>query len=659
MRGVGVLLREARRRRVFRAAAVYIIAAWGLLQVLDLAFSSWEYPPEALQYVWIGAVLCFPLALVFGWRYDITSDGIVLTPPPDPGENIDLSLRSFDYILLASLAVVAAVVSTSTVHQVISVEPEPDEPAPIRSVAVLPFVNISEAKGMDYFSDGLTEELINLMADLEEIRVAARSSVYIFKGRDYVVAEVADRLAVDSILEGTVRRHQEDVRVTAQLVEASTAKILWTETYERRLEDIFAIQTDIARQVSDELEIVLSSRSQGRLERPWTKNPKAYDAYLMGREFLRRPKDAATLESSAERFQFALDLDSAFAQAHAGLCEARLGQYELTRESTYFQQAEAACLRALTRDSEATNTYVALAYLHYFAGQHEQAEKEFQHVIDLNQTLVDAYLGLARNYAADEQAKKAESAFQKAIDLDKAYWDSYQLFGNFLFGRGRYFEAAQNYKNVIKLTPGNIHAHNNLGAAYFMAGDFQGAAGAYLDSLKVAPSGVAFSNTGTMYYYLGDVSAAADMYRNGLEITPDDGRLWGNLGDALWAGAGTVDDAKAAYTMARDLTEQRLRINPEDFETMAELAYFSARLGDTDRALRMLSMSIEHGPDDMYTHYYAALIYDGMGLPDKAFASLEKAVALGYQSKLLKADPGFSSLSEDARFTALFGTESN
>lgn len=655
MRGVGGFLREARRRRVFRAAGVYIIAAWGLLQVLDLAFDSWEYPPEALQYVWIGAVLCFPLALVFGWRYDITGGGIVRTSPPDPDVNIDLSLRSFDYLLLASLAVVAAVVSTSTVHQVISVETEPDEPAPIRSLAVLPFVNTSEAKGMDYFSDGLTEELINLMADLEEIRVAARSSAYFFKGREYIVSEVADRLAVDSVLEGTVRRHQEDVRVTAQLVEASTAKILWTETYERRLEDIFAIQTDIARQVSDELEIVLSSRSEGRLERPWTRNPRAYDAYLMGREFLRRPKDEETLESAAARFRSAVDMDSAFAQAHAGLCEAHLGQYELTREPDFFQQAEAACLRALTRDSDATNTYLALAYLHYFAGQHEQAKREFEHVIDLNQTLVNAYLGLARNYAADDQPERAEREFRRAIDLDRAYWHGYQLFGIFLFARGRYAEAANNYRDVIKLSEENAHAHNNLGAAYYMAGDFKGAADAFEASLEIAPSRSAYSNTGSMYYYLGDFSAAAEMYRKALEMTPNDGRLWGNLGDALWAEGGSQEDARQAYERAKLEMESALSISPDDVFTMASMAYFSARLGDDAEADRLLALCLENDPEDIYTHYYAALIYEGRGNDEEAFNSLARALNLGYQPKLVVVDPALRRLSGDDRFEELLG----
>jgi len=653
MRGIEGLFREARRRRVFRVAGVYIIAAWGLLQVLDLAFDTWDYPADALRFVWIGAVLCFPIALVFGWRFDLRADGIVLTPPPDPDDDIDLSLRRFDYVLLACLVVVAAVVSTSIFHQVINIETESDGPSPIHSIAVMPFENMSDSADNEFFSDGLTEETIIVMADMEELRVPPRSSLFYYKDREYTVADVAERLSVDALLEGSVRRQADQVRVTAQLVDAQSEDILWTRTYDRHLGDVFAIEADIARQVADALEIVLSNRSKGRLQRAWTTNPQAHDAYLMGREYLRRPNDKATYEAAVERFESAIVLDTGFAQAHAGLCEARLGQYELTRETKFFELAEAACLRALTRDSEATDTFVALAYLHFFAGQHEQAESEFERVIKLNKTLVDAYLGLAQNYAADQQPERAERAFREAIDLDEAYWDGYQLFGNFLFGRGRYAEAAENYEKVIGLTESNVHAHSNLGAAYYMAGDFQGAANAYKASLEISPSRAGYSNTGTMYYYLGEFFAAAQMYRKALEIAPDDGRMWGNLADALRAGAGTPDEAGEAYGRARDFTRLRLDINPGDAEAMAELAYFSARLGDTEIAGTMLAESLAGNPDAMYTHYYAALIYEQTRQDDEAFGALSKALELGYQPELLRVDPGLRRYSDDERFSNL------
>jgi tetratricopeptide (TPR) repeat protein len=521
----------------------------------------------------------------------------------------------------------------------------------------MPFENLTVVEGTDFFSDGLTEETISLMADLGEIRVAARSSTFYYKDQEYSVAEVSESLAVDALLEGSVRRQDNNVRIAVQLVDGATESILWTGTYTRHLEDIFAIQTDIARQVTGALEIVLSSRSESRLQRTWSTDPEAYDAYLMGREFLRRENDQDNFQSAVERFDSAIKIDAGFASAHAGMCEARLGQYELSRDMAYFEQAEAACLRALTRDSEATDTYLALAYLHFFAGQHDQSELEFKHVIDLNPTLPDAYLGLARNYELRERHSEAETAFAKAIEVDEGYWNSHQLFGNFLFGQGRYAEAANNYREVIRRKPSYGTAHSNLGAAYYMAGDLDGAAKAYETSLAISPSRDGYSNTGTMYYYLGDFHGAAGMYRKALELAPDDGRMWGNLGDALRAGAGSPSETAEAYAEARDLTRSRLGINPGDAEAMAELAYFSARLGDIATAEEMLGASMNVAPEEMYTHYYAALIYEQAGRDEEAFESLAKALELGYQPMLLESDPGLKRYSGLDRFNALVTAE--
>jgi len=641
---------------------VFIVAAWVILQVADLALQSWGLPGQALRYVWIGAAVCFPLALVFGWRYDVTADGIRRTPPPHLGEAVDLSLKGVDYLLLVSLSVMIALVAVGLGTRILEEEAAdpvhpPTGPADVRSIAVLPFVNMSATPENDFFSDGLTEETISLLADLGQLRVAARSSTFPYKGKIYSIPDVAKRLSVDVVLEGSVRRQQNQVRVTAQLVDARSESILWTDSYDRQLEDVIAIERDIAQHVTDALQVVLSSRSRARLQKPYTTNVAAFDSYLLGRNFLRKPKTDPTIKAAVERFQQAIDLDPEFAQAYAGLCEARLSQYELTRATSFFEKAESACLRALTRDSEATDTYLALANLHFFSGQHDQAEREFKHVLALNPTLVDARLGLARTYAAADRAAEAEAEFRRAIDEAPGYWDGYQLFGSFLFESGRYTEAAANYREAIRHSPDNANAYSNLGGAYYMAGDFESAARAYGESLQVLPSRAAYSNTGTMYYYSGDYVTAAQMYRKALEITPDDARLWGNLGDALNAGAGTSAEARGAYRQALALTESMLEVNPGDAEAMAEDAYFSAQLGDDRRATQMIAKAMEQDPDNMYTYYYGALIHQRQGRVEETYTALERALELGYQPALLKADPGFGDLAGEPRFAALLEEE--
>jgi tetratricopeptide (TPR) repeat protein len=526
------------------------------------------------------------------------------------------------------------------------------------SIAVLPFVNMSGNAGDEYFSDGLTEETISLLADLAELRVAARTSSFYYKGKDYRIPDVARRLSVDVVLEGSVRRQQDQVRITAQLIDAESESIVWTGTFDRRLDDIFSIQRNIAREVANALEIILSSRSEDRLQRHYTDSLEAYDAYLKGRAALRQPKSEATLRTAIALLEQAIELDRSFAQAYAGLCEARLQQYELTRTTSFFEQAESACLRALTRDAQATETHLALGTLHYAAGQHAKAGQELRRAIELNPTSVDAHLALARNLADDGQPDAAEVEFRRAIELDPSYWDSYQLFGNFLYSTGRYAEAAENYRQVIERSPDNAHAWSNLGAAHYLAGDFKEAARAYEASLELAPNRSAYSNTGTMYYYAGDYAAATRMYRKALELAPDDGVVWGNLGDALSAGGGPDDEAKQSYERALELTEAQLNVNPNDAGALAEAAYFSARLDQTQRASELLAASLAEDPDNTYTHYFAALVHERAGRDDEALAALARAVQLGYPTQLLEADPGLRRFRDDARFTALLQDES-
>ncbi len=654
MKGIGGFVREARRRRVFRSAGVYIVAAWGALQVADVAFQSLGLPGEALRFVWIGAAVCFPLALVFGWRYDITASGVRRTPPADPGESVDLLLKGVDYLVLTCLVTILTLVGFGVGNRVLLEKPSA---AVIPSIAVIPFADLSGDPKNDLFSDGLTEETIGLLSDIPELKVAPRSSTRKFKSEEIKVPEVAKQLSVGFILEGSVLMQEDRVRVTASLIDGKSESALWTDTYDRSMADVIGIQRDIAENVAEALEVVLSSHSKARLNKPYTADADAYLGYLQGRDFLRKPKSDANFQAAIEAFDRAIARDPDFAEAYAGLCEARLGQYELSRATSFFEEAESTCLRALTRDNEAIETYLALANLHFFSGQYEQAEKEFKYVLALNPTLADARLGLGRTYAALDRFEQAEIEFRRAIQEDPGYWDCYQLYGNFLIGRGRYHEAAENYEDAISRSDDNVHAYNNLGAAFFLAGDFGSAADAYQKSLQLLPTRGAFANTGTMYYYAGDYAKAADMYRKALQIAGGDPRLWSSLGDALNGNNDSTEEARQAYVRALSLTEAMLRVNPKDIEAVMQNAYVSAQLGNFDHATQMIDRAMKLDPENMYVYYYGALIYETQSRTEDTYAALQRALQLGYLPALLKADPGFTRLWREERFRAILNKD--
>jgi eukaryotic-like serine/threonine-protein kinase len=524
-----------------------------------------------------------------------------------------------------------------------------------RAIVVLPFANVSDSPENEYFSDGLTEEILEVLTRLRELRVAARTSSFYFKNKKVEIADVAQRLGVDVVLEGSVRRDRDRLRISAELVDARSGFRIWGQTYDRRLEDVFAIQQDIARQVVGGLEIVLSKASEGELRKPRAESLAAYDLYLKGRAQLRLPTSAESLDRAKAYLEQAIAADPGMAQAYAALCETWLASYENSHAAESYEQAEGACARALSRDREAGEVYVALGNLHRASGRYPQAEKEFAQGATLASGSVDAVLGLARTYEAERRPADAEATFQKAAKLDPGYWRVHQLRGNFLFQSGRYLEAARSYAAVLERTPDNAIARSNLGAAYYMAGDLEKAVEAWRASLALAPTTFAYSNIGTSYFYLGRLDEAAAMYLKALELAPDDRQLWGHLGDALAYAPGRERDAAAAYEKAVAFGERALRINPSDAELDADLAHYHASLGHRDRARQLLSDALKQDPRNPRVQYDAALVHARLREKDAALAALEQAVELGYQRELLRMDAGLASLAGEARFQALLG----
>ena len=277
-------LKEARRRRVFRVIGLYVVAAWALLQVADLLFESWGISSAALRHIWLGAVLGFPVALILGWRYDIVSGRIVRVASSD--ESADLSIGRADYIILTAVAAVTvAIVYTTAIDVSDTPDTDPTQAAAsevvANSVAVLPFVNMSGNPDNEYFSDGLSETLLHMLTQVPDLKVSARTSSFAFKGKNQDIRAIAVALGVAHVLEGSVQRAGGQVRITAQLIRADDGFHVWSEHYDRTLEDIFGIQDEIAQRVSASLTRSLLGPGGGNQMRGvGTDNIDAYDLYL-------------------------------------------------------------------------------------------------------------------------------------------------------------------------------------------------------------------------------------------------------------------------------------------------------------------------------------------------------------------------------------------
>ncbi len=335
---------ELKRRNVFRVAVAYAVASWLLLQVTDIIVPILELPASAPKLILLIIAIGFIPVVIFAWAFELTPDGIKRESEIDPAQSVTHhTAKKLDYVTIALLIAVAGLVAFNrfspgereteskrgqspfpSVESSVAegeagkkaLTPFPDE----ISIAVLPFVNMSADADNEYFSDGISEELMNVLVKVPTLRVASRTSAFSFKGKDTPIPEIARALKVNNILEGSVRKSGQRVRITAQLIDVSTDKHLWSETYDRELTDIFDIQAEISSAIVSALKVALKVEDQQAVShaQQLTDNAEAYELYLRGR-YLWRKRGEENLREAVKLFEQAITLDPNFARAHEAL----------------------------------------------------------------------------------------------------------------------------------------------------------------------------------------------------------------------------------------------------------------------------------------------------------------------------------------------------
>jgi adenylate cyclase len=514
---------------------------------------------------------------------------------------------------------------------------QPESGAPPGSIAVLPFINMTGDPASDYLGDGLAEELQHRLAKIPGLRVSPRSSAFSFRGKAVDALQVADALGVSYVVEGSVRRLGERIRVNAALVERASGSSRWSNSFETSA-SLFAIEDDIARQVLTALELVLDIKAGAGPAPPRAGGDASYDIYLQGLANLRNARGARSLDDAERLFLRALAEQPGFARAQAGLCKVRVERYLLERIPAHVASAEEACARARALDSTAHEVHEAVGDLRLVTGDAAEAEAAYRQALAIVPESPDALIGLAEALAAGDKPVEAEQVLRRATAIQPRYAAAQVAHGNFLFAHGRPGEAVVPYERATDLQPDDPSAFNNLGAAYLYLGDFDEAAGAFSRSLALEPGRSSYSNTGTVHYYSGRYREAADMFRKATELAPGDHRLWGNLADALLFD-GRPDDARQAYASAMRLVEGELAINPKHAVNQAQAAYYSTRLSDGDRARQHMEAALAEGGNTNEVHYYVALAELGLGNRAGAVSHAQRARELGYPEVFLKSAP--------------------
>ena len=375
---------ELKRRKVIRVAIVYMVVAWLLIEIASVVFPGLLLPDWTVRFVIALAIIGFPIALVMAWAIELSPDGIKI----DPG----ISEQG------------TAVVATKSITQ-----KDDDER---RSIAVLPFLNLSNDPENEYFSDGMAEELLNLLCKLPQLTVASRTSSFCFKGKDIDLSTVAERLGVDVMLEGSVRRSGDRVRITAQLIDGKSDRHLWSETYDRELKDIFAVQDEIAHNIVEALQIKLTPNQQRSIQKQATTgNMDAYDFYLRGRYFFERKE----LDYAQQMFEKAIEQDPEFVLAWAGAAECHAWKcmwFEKTPEN--LQAAKECSLKALQLAPDLAVAHASHGLALSTNGKYAEAEVEYQSAIKLDPRLFEGYYYAGRAYFAQGKFREAADMFAKA-----------------------------------------------------------------------------------------------------------------------------------------------------------------------------------------------------------------------------------------------------
>src|SRR5258708_9195273 len=322
------ILTELKRRNVYRAAVAYGVVAWFLTQLTTQVFPFFEIPNSAVRFVVIALAFGFPIAMLLSWVYEFTPEGVVRTEDLDPAQARSVqrkSARILDFIIIGVLLLVIAMLIAGR----LPFYRQKGESISQKSIAVLPLENLSGEKGNAYFADGIQDELLASLSKIKELKVISRTSVMQYKaGITRTLKEIAQKLGVSNVVEGSVRRSGNHVRVSVQLIDAQTDRHIWVQNYDRTLADSLTLQDELATEIAGALGATLSPQEKARVQAKPTNNPAVYDAYLRGRAFAGgSPFDKSNMERTIQSYQEAVKLDPTFALAWAHLSSWQSGYY--------------------------------------------------------------------------------------------------------------------------------------------------------------------------------------------------------------------------------------------------------------------------------------------------------------------------------------------
>ncbi len=520
-------------------------------------------------------------------------------------------------------------------------------------VAVMPFRSVTDDDSA--FDEGLTEAVA---ARLMEITSA--QPIQVVSPRELQAEHVSDiedarkKLGVNLGLEGTLMRSSNSVRVTQELVDATSHRLLRAANFEAGGNDVFALQDRLVDKAVQMLEIEihqnLSDKGHG------TTNPEAYTAYVRGRGFLQRQGGSDDIESAILQFQQAIGIDPGYAAAHASLGLAYLQKYINSKEQSLISNTANECQTAQTLNAQLALGDVCLGSLHLATGAYERAVSDLQQAIEKDATDDEAYGQLATAYEELNRTAQAEETYKKAIQARPQYAIEYERLALFYRNQARYEDSEQAYIKALQISPADVRAWTRLAGVYYFTGDYEKAVEATQHAIALRPTSGSYNNLGVSYLALRKFDQAIEAFRQAVAMNGHEARPYGNLARAYYFAPGQRPLAAEQFTNALALAESDLSVNNRDANAHTLAAYYCAMLGRHKDALSHLQQALILKPNDAEASYFAALVYAQIGNDEDALTWLRRAIARGYSRAEIDRTPEFDRLRNLSEFRNLISS---
>ncbi|MEO5718959.1 MAG: tetratricopeptide repeat protein [Chthoniobacterales bacterium] len=657
------LFSELKRRNVYKVAVAYAVVAWLLIQIATQVFPFFDVPGWAVRLLVLFLVAGFPIALVIAWAFELTPDGIKRTE--EVAQAPARAGRGWLWlVLIAALAASGLLWFQKSAQQKAA-------SADARSIAVLPFENLSENKENAYFVDGMQDEVITRLAKIGQLRVISRSSTQRYKTRPDNLAQIARELGVSHLVEGTVQRVGDRVRINVQLIRAPNESHLWAEIYDRNLTDIFAVQTELATRIADSLQATLSGAERKAVAEKPTENLAAYDAYLRGIDLDARPgQTEENARKSVDAFAEAVRLDPHFAQAWAALAEGHANLYFLQFDPTAERKVAArSAMETATRlNPAAPETQLAKAYYRYHVERdYEGARVAFEQLRGQMPSNSEVLLALARIARRQSRWSDSVGLFEQAALLNPR--DTYLCMDRaWTFSMLRQFAAtADQIARALAISPDDPEVLVSKVKLLHVTGDLAGAAAVLARIPAGSTSGQAEGLRVTQAMWQRHFDQAAEIIKSEMAdpkgSAEDRSVALLRLGDAQWFG-GKKEEAQETYRQAKAALEPLRQEQPNSPFIAIGLGFCAAGLGEKELALREAERAVSllsaaqdpvFGPG-MEENLAAVEAMVGEGA--RAMERIERLLSTPYGAfpltlASLRLDPTWDPLRNQPRFQAL------